>query len=74
MALQIATTPNRTYDGTDAITDVLPFRYDQTMAIGITGPQWNVAWQSAVVGCIIASVVVGIWLMRSAVETSGRSY
>src|SRR5713101_1186254 len=42
---------------------VTDFRYDQTMTIGITGPERKVPRQSAVVGVIIAAVFVGICLI-----------
>jgi uncharacterized protein len=39
------------------------FRYDQTMTIGITGPERKVPRQSAVAGLIIAAIVAGICLI-----------
>jgi uncharacterized membrane protein (UPF0182 family) len=42
---------------------VLHFRYDQTMTIGITGPERKAPRQIAVVGFIIAAVVAGICLI-----------
>src|SRR5437867_8809501 len=39
------------------------FRYNQTMTIGITGPERKVPGQGAVVGFIIAAVFVGICLI-----------
>src|SRR6266700_1220952 len=39
------------------------FCYDQTMTIGITGPERKVPRQSALVGLIIAAAVIGICLI-----------
>jgi uncharacterized protein len=48
---------------TNQAAGVADFRYDQTMTIGITGPERKAPRQSAVVGLIIAAVVVGICLL-----------
>jgi len=48
---------------TNQAAGVPHFRYDQAMTIGITGPERKVPRQSAVVGIIIAAVVVGVCLI-----------
>src|SRR5258705_3767012 len=47
---------------TNQAAGVADFRYDQTMTIGLTGPERKAPRQSAVVGLIIAAVVAGICL------------